>query len=593
MTVPAQPTPEPDPSVPGAAPHPSPSRYSHTGTTRLLCAGPYLQARFRRRVVEELAEHDGRAVAPSVGVDVVPVLAHALRARRLELHAGGWIALLWVLFWLADLYGDEFGWMTSWSLADAYGQSYTERRFFLLTDAFDFFGGAQRYPGSGVWALNYALVSGLLWFVRNISGRGTSVYSLDGLLPGSGGRTWVVALVPRVLTALYWAAALAAVWNASANWMAVVFPLLMVIPVWRHRSAVEAVMCDRLPAETFRQRPREELTGPEWLREVGQAIDREQNSGIVLYEPARPFVGSGRALPSWSLVMDLRRRPEAGSEPLTAAGVLNCVRERLADLGRLPVPPSGLDRLRDVEIDELVYLPSGPPRHEVDHGETAAVTHRLASVGEGGEARRHFLRVRVSAWEHQVVVSVLVRVHTQGELLVLEVVPHVLDPLRPEFGLVDAVVERGRAYPAIAVARALLTAPAAGVAAAFSAARSLESTVRWAARSHGYVSARADSPEGASASVRELASVRGQSPFQRMDVSRYLKTIQERIGTGALQALSEKGHDTGQLEQQIVQVSNGGVFIGTMSGGAVATGRGARARADGALQQVIGRQDGR
>ena len=145
----------------------------------------------------------------------------------------------------------------------------------------------------------------------------------------------------------------------------------------------------------------------------------------------------------------------------------------------------------------------------------------------------------------------------------------------------------------IAVARALLTAPAAGVAAAFSAARSLESTVRWAARSRGYVSARATSPEGASASVRELASVRGQSPFQRMDVSRYLKTIQERIGTGALQALSEKGHDTGQLEQQIVQVSNGGVFIGTMSGGAVATGRGARARADGALQQVIGRQDGR
>ncbi|MFF9685922.1 hypothetical protein [Streptomyces sp. NPDC014623] len=593
MTVPAQPNPPPGPPAPGGPSQPSLNRYSRTGTTRLLCAGPYLQARFRRRVVEELVEHDGRAVAPSTGVDVVPVLAHALRARRLELQAGGLIALLWTLFWLADLFGDGFGWMTSWSLADAYGQSYTERHFFLLTDLFEEGDNVRRYPGSGVWALNYAIISGLLWLVRNVSGRGTSVYSLDGLLPQGDGWARFLPFAPRILLALYWAAALAAVWNASANWMAVVFPLLLVIPVWRHRNAVEAVMCDRLGAEVFEQLPREELTGPEWLRETGLAIDREQNSGIVLYEPARPFVGSGRALKPWSLVMDLRRRPEAGSEPLTAAGVLNCVRERLADLGRLPEPPSGLDRLRDVEIDELVYLPSGPPRHEVDHGENATATHRLASIGEGGEARRHFLRVRVSAWEHQVVVSVLVRVHTQGELLVLEVVPHVLDPLKPEFGLVDAIVERGRAYPAIAAWRALLTAPAAGAAAAFSAARSLEGAVRWAQRRAGRVGTPGAPAEGAAASVRELASVQGDSPLQRMDVSRYLRTVQERIGTGALQALSEKGHDTGQLEQQIVQVSNGGVFIGTMSGGAVATGRGARARADGALQQVLGRGDGR
>ncbi|MER5552867.1 hypothetical protein ABT001_14490 [Streptomyces sp. NPDC002793] len=583
MTVPAQPN----------GPGPSHSRYSHTGTTRLLCAGPYLQARFRRRVVEELVEHDGRAVAPSVGVDVVPVLAHALRARRLELQAGGLVALLWTVFWLTDLYGDGFGWMTSWSLADGYGQSYTERQFFLPTDLFQEGGYVQRYPGSGVWALNYAIISGLLWLVRNVSGRGTSVYSLDGLLPARTGWVGLLPYLPRLLLALYWAAALAAVWNSSGNWMAVVFPLLLVIPVWRHRNAVETVMYDRLRIEAFEQRPREEPTGSEWLREIGLAIDREQNSGVVLYEPNRPFVGSGRALEPWSLVMDLRRRPEADSEPLTAAGVLNCVRERLADLGRLPVPSSGLDRLRDVEIDELVYLPSGPPRHEVDHGEAATTMHRLASIGEGGEARRHFLRVRVSAWEHQMVISVLIRVHTQGELLVLEVVPHVLDPLKPEFALVDAIIERGRAYPAISAARALVAAPSAGVAAAFSAARSLDSTFRWASRRSGQGGVPGAAAEGAAASVRELASVRNESPLQRMDVSRYLRTIQERIGTGALQALSEKGHDTGQLEQQIVQVSNGGVFIGTMSGGAVATGQGARARADGALRQARDRRNGR
>lgn len=584
MAVPAQPRPTPGPRPPAPTPQPPRNRYAHTETTRLLCAGPYLRARFRREVVSELVEHSGRTVAPSAGADAVPVLAHALRARTLELRAGGWIALLGVLFLLADYFGESFGWMTSWSLAEAYGRSYVEQSFFLPTDALGGLDGVGHRPGSGVWAWNYAIVSALLWAARSTSGRGTSVYSLDGLPIRRRGR--LVALVPQVLMALYWVTALAAVWNYSANWMAVVFPLLMAIPVWRHRNAVEAVMHERLGAEVFGELPREELTGPEWLREIGRAIDREQNSGIVLYEPSRPFVGSGGALRPWSLVMDLRRRPGADSEPLTAAGVLDCVRERLADLGRLPAPPSGLDRLRGVEIDELVYLPSGPARNRADHGETATELHRSASVGEGGEARRHFLRVRVAAWDHQVVVTVLVRVHTQGELLVLEVVPHVLDPLEPAFGLVDALVERGR-FPAASAARALLSAPASGVAAVLSAVRTVTGAVRRAVRHRLRGSALEIPAEGAAASVRELASRPGKSALQRMDVSRYLRTIQERIGTGALQALSEKGHDTGLLEQQIVEVSNGGVYIGSMSGGAVATGRGARARAAGAMRQMV------
>ncbi|MEW1615367.1 MULTISPECIES: hypothetical protein [unclassified Streptomyces] len=587
MTVPAQPTPPPGPRPPSPSPQPPRIEDARTETTRLLCAGPYLRARFRRRVVSELVEHSGRTVAPSAGVDIVPVLAHALRARGLELRAGGWVALLGVLFLLADYFGESFGWMTSWSLAEAYGHSYVEQDFFLPTDLLGVLDTSWHGPGSGLWAWNYAIVSALLWAARSASGRGTSVYSLDGLRGRGRGRGRLVALVPQVLMALYWASALVAVWNHAGNWMAVVFPLLMVIPVWRHRNAVEAVMHGRLGAEVFGEQPREELTGPGWLREIGRAIDREQTSGIVLYEPSRPFVGSGSALPSWSLVMDLRRRPGTDAEPLTAAGVLGCVGERLADLGRLPSPPSGLDRLRGVEIDELVYLPSGPARNQVDHGAAATESHRSAAVGEGGEARRHFLRVRVAAWDHQVVVSVLVRVHTQGELLVLEVVPHVLDPLDPAFALVDVLVERGRSLPATSAARALLCAPASGVAAVLSATRTVTGEVRRAVR-HRLRGSALDMPaEGAAASVRELASLPGKSTLQRMDVSRYLRTIQERIGTGALQALIEKGHDTGRLEQQIIEVSNGGVYIGAMSGGAVATGRGARARAGGAVRQMI------
>ena len=67
--------------------------------------------------------------------------------------------------------------------------------------------------------------------------------------------------------------------------------------------------------------------------------------------------------------------------------------------------------------------------------------HLARAAGEGGEARRHFLRIRVGAWNEQVVVSLLVRVHTQGGMLVLEVVPHVLGPIVPEFREVDTIVD--------------------------------------------------------------------------------------------------------------------------------------------------------
>jgi hypothetical protein len=506
-----------------------------------------------------------------------------------------------VLFLLADLYRGRFDFMTSWSLSVAYDQKITTDVLSSLAIedlTFSFWTRlAEHIPGSQTWVLNYAVVCWLVWLVRKSSGLGSSVYSLDGLVSRRRGGA-LVGILGSGMLSQYWITAITAVWNSSTNWMAVVFPLLLAIPVWAHRRAVETVLRDRFRAETFEQQPRDVLTGPAWLREIGKAIEREQHSKMILYDPDRPFVGLGEALESWSLVMDLCRKPGVDSEPLTATDVLNCVRERLTDLSRLPAPSSGLDRLRGVEIDELVYLPSGPPRSEVNRGETAVETHLRASVGEGGEARRHFLRVQVRAWEDQVVVSVLVQVHTQGELLVLEAAPYVQGPLGPEFGLVDAVIERSGAFPVSSAARALLTAPAGGVAAVFSVARSVGGMAIWMKRRYRRVSVRGALSKGAAASVRELASDNEMSEFQRMDAIRYLKTIHERIATGVLQVVKGKGYDTGQLEQQVVQVSNGGVFVGAMSGGAVATGRGASARGAGsrgarALKRMVISRSGR
>ncbi|MEU4928029.1 hypothetical protein AB0G54_16185 [Streptomyces yokosukanensis] len=120
LSLPAPP-PEPSGPLPGR-----PSGDATSNATRLLCAGTYLDPLYRATVIRELLTHRFRVVAPSYGYDAVPVLAHALAARRLHrarlavLGAGlvvtsvlvgtgvlnafaGWLTALWLVWVTAYL----------------------------------------------------------------------------------------------------------------------------------------------------------------------------------------------------------------------------------------------------------------------------------------------------------------------------------------------------------------------------------------------------------------------------------------------------------------------------------------------------------
>lgn len=588
----------PPPDGPPRSPGPCPD----TETTRLLCAGSYFSARFRRRVVNLLVRHDERALAPAAGVDVFAVLANARRAGRLERTTGIWVAVVWALFALADLLLPHAPFVCK--AKNGVGREGGDSRWDFLSIfanifelPYDLIEAAAGRPvcemDNGFWVFNYTFVCFLLWLTGSVSGRGRSAYEpsgLSGLAPRQRGGFLFAVVGPGYALASYWATAFLAVLRNPAHWVAVAFPLLLAVPVWVHRRTVERTMHDQFRPNAFEQRSSEKLTGPAWLRDVGEVIKREQDSKIVLYDADRGFAGLGRAvLDPTPIVMDLKREPDADSEPLTTADVLGRLRDELEEFREDTGPRSKVDRLKDVQIDELVYLPAEPPRNAVDHGQAAAEGHLREAVEEGGEARRHYLWARIGAWEQQVVVTALVRVYTQGKSLTLEACLYVMDPLQPEFELVDAIAERGPDLPATSAVRALLAAPATGVAAIFfvvgSAGDATISVKRRFERRNGW-----DTPsEGASGSVRELAAAYKKSPILEMDVNRYLKALVERIGTGAVRVLREKGYDTGQLEQQVIQVSNGGIHIGAMSGGAVAVGRGAQARTAGGLRQARAR----
>ncbi len=66
-----------------------------TNATRYLCAAAYLNPAYANQVIWELVA-SRRAVAPSVGMDLGPVIRHCLNARRIQLTRDVILAILLV-----------------------------------------------------------------------------------------------------------------------------------------------------------------------------------------------------------------------------------------------------------------------------------------------------------------------------------------------------------------------------------------------------------------------------------------------------------------------------------------------------------------
>ncbi|TGB05558.1 hypothetical protein [Streptomyces sp. MZ04] len=588
----------------------------NTEATRLLCAGVHLDAVFRSRVVSELVDHAERPVAPPFGADVLPVLAHALRARREEVTSALLLAAVWIGFLVTDA-------VMAWdALEDSLGGDSGVSGGDLVLLAFDPEAFGASSPGTfgglvpGGWALSYAVVALLLWLARVFSGRGADGSVLRKLnLPPL--LVWLRRRIGWLVTGFAWWCAVSytvfAVAGIQETPYPVIFPLLIAAVVWRHQYLRKRTLRTRLARQTFAETEQPAL--PARFRRIADCVRREQDAKVTLYDANRPFVGAGKPRKPWSVVLELQRAdaelPEGGLpkqrtyEPLSAREVIEMITPRLKDL-RTSAAATSVDRLRDLEIEEFVYLPAGAGRDEqlyTGQGyETTGVydaeeteRHIAHAAGEGGEARRHFLRITVGAWNEQVVVSLLVRVHTQGGMLVLEVVPHVLGPIVPEFREVDTIVASEPEGPVRDALRACVDGPAVGVAIGIAALRTLPSLGTsfrlWLAQPEGPVpaprAARAlralcstiglrgpaqAPPDAPLVSLRQLASTDELSLFQEMDVARYARTLQDRIGEGVRDALRAGGYRTDRLEQNITQINNSGVYIKEMSGGALATG---------------------
>lgn len=522
-------------------------RASGSESTRLLCAGAYLDDSFRDTVIDELYVREDRCAAPSLGVDVSRVLAHALRARRLE---GAWAVTMTALWVVVYVFSAGLGGLLLLGcLLLLAGRRVSGRPAGLL---------AADYPDGEVltrrrrrWARVLRWTARLLLFSYAAS-------AFDAAFGKNDARS-----ATTVLDAFF--DLLTAHAAEGAGWVALTVPVAMMVVVHLYGMGVARILSTELAQDRFAGENEDPLLArpdPRFQRIAGR-LRREQHSQLVIYHESHPFLGAGTAREPWTLASELVREDGERGVRLDIQKVLSKLTESIEELKTpitsVPAEARVYDRLAGLQVRECVFVQSTGLTHRdrIPHDAAAVEQQRRESMRLGGEVRRHFLRVHVGAWEEELVVTVFVRVHTQGGMLMVEFAPHILFPIRPEFRSADRVSHAAQAAgPAAQILAAVLQMPSAAGRALLWGVR--EVRFRGRVLAGGYDRAL---PDGPWSSIRELGSASTASLFQEMDVSRYLKSVQDRVASGVRAALKDSGWRTEDFDKKIVNVGSGGVYI--------------------------------
>ncbi|MEU1087024.1 hypothetical protein ACFYPN_08675 [Streptomyces sp. NPDC005576] len=578
MTVTSVPSQEShDGDEPGGRPpvHPAGSE-----ACRLLCAGVHHHEGFRDAVIDHLYLRENRIVAPSAGFDAARVLAHALWARKTQLQWAGGILAFWVLAVVV-----------------------THGFFAILALAAFWIGVAQSMRGTAAEPPFYRVIPALVirWYARLIltaflivvvvwvlggslgwldTNDSSDPYGYGGSYgDGYGSDDSLVDSLPGFLTLVpSLLAGLSRGMPASVPWLCLLAVAGLAGLVGLQRGQFSRVMGAELSRQGFADLAADpaERYADGRFRRLRDRIRVEQHSPLIMYNEDDPFCGSGDTRRAWNLSVELRPRTDTVAEPIDNAAILRRIVPLLEGL-RVPSPHGSReeaaavrDRLRELQVDECVFLPVRGllKRRDAPYGPEGFETHRRAAVEEGGESRRHFLRVRVGGWGEEVVVTVFVRVHTQGGMLMLEVAPHVLKPLLPFFRELDQLAHQhrnnnwlGKAYWAVT------RAPGSLMRSLTTLGRGTVGGRKQLTEGHGGAL-----PEGPELSVRQLASDTRATLFQEMDIDRYLKSIEDRVTGGVRLALREAGWQTDEFEQKVVHIGAGGVFIESATDSAIGIG---------------------
>jgi hypothetical protein len=528
-----------------------------TPATRHLCAGVYVDERFRDLVINEVCNAPHRRVAPSYGFDIVPVMHHAWRAAVLGALPRAAV--------LAAVAGPVLAGAAPAAvlLASAFGLLLLARLTALLRDADS---PSASAPRSGH---------------RSSDPLQAHRYLLRFLLPRV---TTHKALVTRRVT-------MAALWLSLVILVtALLFPRQAVAALLLIAAVVVVCLVVGATRQIILNRIRRAPTlRPSRLSGRQQAADRQQHHMCAVYRRSRhnddedeedltvftlfgdesPFIGAGELIYQWNPPMSIQLlRPETDDEaplherehevpPFQAHELVDYLREAVlplnADDQDVRLPAQVQDRVYVAETDVAVDRSLLP--HHFTRSELRSIINRPESK------QHHFLEVTMPADGAEFVATVLLHVSLQGRTLSLSTAACVLAHTPRSFQRVEEFGHHGAA--------AVLWAALAQLGA-------LPSDIQYSWRLLRYLYTLAKSAAlprdltqtpirnvliGSRVSIREESSQAWTKvQLEKSDILGRLKTIEQRLLSATSDFLQTMDVDTSAFNDRALKIINSGIL---------------------------------
>ena len=289
------------------------------------------------------------------------------------------------------------------------------------------------------------------------------------------------------------------------------------------------------------------------------STDRADRENVVVYERDR-IVGVGKHRGKHTLTVPIDESAEGKTvRPFAASDLLRFISDHLSDQG---VADSITHALPDLRVDRVVALPIKLMRDSPDRIDDNRLQDMLINP-PSGRSERVYARAQATTWRGEVVGTVFVSVALEGRFLRLVVLPYVLGPIASELRVADTIVKRSLAVHLFAS----LTIAAREFSLAIRTARArltkaLTIRNREQQRKLPVSTVKQALPE--TLTLRERYSVDVSDDLhQAEDGTRIVQVMEQRIFSVTEIFLKDHGIATRAFEQQVNQVLNSYVIIGS------------------------------
>jgi hypothetical protein len=533
-----------------------------SNATRYLSAAAYLNPGFANTVIGELlASH--RAVVPSLGIDLVPIIRHCLNARRSQILRD----LLLTVFLLAGLL---------FATTSVIGILIIAFLFGLVLPAVNWERhsiGLKLVAGVMIAAvLAIFVIFVLLQPILDAASRSPSEF---GLVAGLGGKTGFALLV---------------------------FLGLVGTTLFGYSYSMFRTFSERLRpgAQAGHFYPADQQVEDRIVQVAGA-----QYGNMTIYGGQNPFIGTGVLEKSWSIAIELDHAPGSrkggqwhlpksrGYVPIDPTELHQAIRARLLKLRDDELP--GNERISALTVHDHV-VGDGHCRWDspiVDAARTmpysranseaidALIRHPAAGlryyqrvcVSDEGQAVWARQREVIGSTDQEVAVSAFIYVAVEGRMFYLEFVSTITPPILREYHLIDRLpkvtssrfITKVLVHAAKTSFRDMVLGPFGLLGTTWRIIAERRSFREEADAARDYLFADA----GAQVSVRDIGSAAAPRTFiQTLDATKYTKIIERLITDTVFDFLDGKGVDTSAYKASASAIINntGQLVMGDNSG---------------------------